>query len=483
MSPSSSDTDRPHQQPTSTDYGKRVLFYSTQDKKEKCGVLRYLGVPEFAEGLWCGIELDQPEGKNNGSIHGIRYFTCDPSYGVFVPTSKVELDMSKRVKKVSGRNPASGEPARKMGNGIGKSASAPFIQQDLTQRLTQSAIAKRKNTQPGVTNWRQPMKAFATKGISRDDIVSKQQRKAATPFRAGGMYKAVSTENIRNLRDRESAQQSKPVKKSSSERDLRSTSSKVINKTAALAKPRRPPPRATSLSDVSTDTTATTNSNGSRTSSDRSNRHSTDFSSSDRSNRHSTDFSSSDRSNQHSTDFLSSDRSNRHSADFSSSKVLQRWPLTSTPSNRDESSPDGCSSPDESDSQTSSLPSSGDSRDLSPDPLSNRMAGTPATSGKAFLCTPELAVEHKANVPSGLATQASQLVEVERSSQTLKDCRVQSPDSGVSKSRYHNRPSGTATLEHPLIHATNAPDDGGHLVNGSFSLVDPSHSVSIVYLS
>lgn len=444
MSPSNSDTDRPHQQPTSTDYGKRVLFYSTQDKKEKCGVLRYLGVPEFAEGLWCGIELDQPEGKNNGSIHGIRYFTCDPSYGVFVPASKVELDTSKRVRKTSARNATSGEVTRKTANGIGKSTSAPFIQQELTQRLTQSAITKRKNAQPGVTNWRQPMKAFATKGISRDDIVSKQPKKAVTPFRAGGMYKAVSTENIRNLRDRESAQQCKPVKKSSSEKDLRSTNSKVISKTTTLAKPRRTPARATSLSDVSTDTTATTSSSSSRT---------------------------------------SSDRSNRHSADFSSSKVLQRWPLTSTPSNRDESSPDGCSSPDEADSQTSSSPSSGDSRDLSPEPVGNRMASTQVTSEKAFLHTPELFVEHKASIPTGLATQASQLVEVERSSQPLKDCRVPSPDSSGSKSRYHNRPSGTATLEHPLIHATNAPEDHVRLINGSFSLTDPSHSVSIVLVS
>ena len=53
---------------------------------------RYWGTPEFAPGLWCGIELDEPTGKNNGSVHGIRYFNCSTNYGLFVPLGRVELD-------------------------------------------------------------------------------------------------------------------------------------------------------------------------------------------------------------------------------------------------------------------------------------------------------------------------------------------------------------------------------------------------------
>ena len=40
--------------------------------------------------MWLGIELDQPVGKNDGTVSGIRYFTCQPNHGVFAPPSKVE---------------------------------------------------------------------------------------------------------------------------------------------------------------------------------------------------------------------------------------------------------------------------------------------------------------------------------------------------------------------------------------------------------
>ena len=51
----------------SADVGKRVNYYSSRDKKKKCGTLLYFGGLESASGVWCGIELDKPEGKNNGT--------------------------------------------------------------------------------------------------------------------------------------------------------------------------------------------------------------------------------------------------------------------------------------------------------------------------------------------------------------------------------------------------------------------------------
>ncbi|KAI9480684.1 MAG: hypothetical protein EXX96DRAFT_563759 [Benjaminiella poitrasii] len=54
------------------------------------GTLKFLGETEFKEGYWAGIQLDiLGSGKNDGSVKGIRYFSCPPQTGLFVLASKV----------------------------------------------------------------------------------------------------------------------------------------------------------------------------------------------------------------------------------------------------------------------------------------------------------------------------------------------------------------------------------------------------------
>ena len=74
--------------------------------------MRFFGKTKFAkgEGVWVGIEYDEPMGKNDGSsvtflfpsqsiakeylppsIQSERYFTCRPNYGVFVRPEKVQI--------------------------------------------------------------------------------------------------------------------------------------------------------------------------------------------------------------------------------------------------------------------------------------------------------------------------------------------------------------------------------------------------------
>ena len=50
-------------------------------KDNEPGEVAYVGVTEFAPGKWIGVILDQPKGKNNGTVQGKSYFQCPDKHG------------------------------------------------------------------------------------------------------------------------------------------------------------------------------------------------------------------------------------------------------------------------------------------------------------------------------------------------------------------------------------------------------------------
>ena len=66
--------------------GQRVLVGNVM-----AGTVRYIGHTHFAEGLWVGVEIDLPRGRNDGSIDDQRYFSCKPNYGLFAPPQKITI--------------------------------------------------------------------------------------------------------------------------------------------------------------------------------------------------------------------------------------------------------------------------------------------------------------------------------------------------------------------------------------------------------
>lgn len=68
--------------------GDRVLITGT----ERVGRCRFIGNVPFAQGIWAGIELPTPDGKNDGSVEGIQYFRCKPKHGLFVRAVSAEKE-------------------------------------------------------------------------------------------------------------------------------------------------------------------------------------------------------------------------------------------------------------------------------------------------------------------------------------------------------------------------------------------------------
>ncbi|KAF7448439.1 NIP100 Dynactin complex subunit [Pyrenophora tritici-repentis] len=70
-------------------HGRVRLLPETDARR---GTISYIGlVPEIPGiGVWIGVTLDEPTGKNDGSIKGKRYFECGKNCGAFVRPERCE---------------------------------------------------------------------------------------------------------------------------------------------------------------------------------------------------------------------------------------------------------------------------------------------------------------------------------------------------------------------------------------------------------
>lgn len=59
--------------------------------KQVCGTIAFVGTTSFASGKWIGVILDEPKGKNNGTVQDISYFECPDLHGIFLRQTQLSV--------------------------------------------------------------------------------------------------------------------------------------------------------------------------------------------------------------------------------------------------------------------------------------------------------------------------------------------------------------------------------------------------------
>jgi len=61
------------------------------------GTVAFIGETQFKEGIWAGVILDTPDGKNDGSLNGVTYFVTEPNRGIFCRLNKLTREQQEAI--------------------------------------------------------------------------------------------------------------------------------------------------------------------------------------------------------------------------------------------------------------------------------------------------------------------------------------------------------------------------------------------------
>ncbi|CAF1265522.1 unnamed protein product [Adineta ricciae] len=71
--------------------GDQVIVNTGHSIVSKKGTIRFIGEIDGKKGIWFGVELQEPFGKNNGTVNQHAYFKCAPAHGAFVRKDKLQV--------------------------------------------------------------------------------------------------------------------------------------------------------------------------------------------------------------------------------------------------------------------------------------------------------------------------------------------------------------------------------------------------------
>lgn len=76
---------------------KDVGSYVELTQHSKTGILRYFGETVLGPGDWCGVEVESGHGVCDGSICGVRYFSCHDQCALFVLAHLVRVSHQQNI--------------------------------------------------------------------------------------------------------------------------------------------------------------------------------------------------------------------------------------------------------------------------------------------------------------------------------------------------------------------------------------------------
>ncbi|KAF2478975.1 dynein associated protein-domain-containing protein [Neohortaea acidophila] len=137
----------------------------------RTATIRFAGTTSFQVGEWIGVELEEPTGKNDGSVKGERYFQCRPNYGMFLRPTGVKRVVEDAKPKASGKT---------VGNGVaGK--PRPGVNGVKRQSVVGTPSATpTPATRPGLSGMRSPVKS-PSKQAGSNGISSTSTSRTSTP--------------------------------------------------------------------------------------------------------------------------------------------------------------------------------------------------------------------------------------------------------------------------------------------------------------
>jgi dynactin 1 len=86
--------------------------------------VRYVGQTGFAPGDWIGVELEDLNGKNDGSVKGERYFDCEMGRGMFLRETAITAIIGQApAPKSAAPAKKAGRPSSVVSSGLGRRTS------------------------------------------------------------------------------------------------------------------------------------------------------------------------------------------------------------------------------------------------------------------------------------------------------------------------------------------------------------------------